>query len=339
MADGDDTNEVAEWLGSLVKGEEDPTAASYPDPPDLNRTTAEAWFARLENSRWKGDKRAKNQQDFDMMDELWTKITGMKINKRGDGPALRDEICNVCSSTLDSKQTEKAVTAAEFCKLRQQTRENLRPHLQNHLLSYDELTPWIDNFLRVYMPRAVFHWKNQLRQLRSKTQGTEDDPHGKKKTASGAGATSPKSKRKTADSNEQKGPAKKTCSQIIERQIQHTQPREHLPFVRREIEISHERTSEYIIGATAALIEPIHLPTAVVSASHLSFALLQQMLILEGGDFADVGKTFEIWDPAENTSIESDFQLRNAIGLQWVKMIYAGDQSMFKLVVRSRDRE
>jgi hypothetical protein len=63
------------------------------------------------------------------------------------------------------------------------------------------------------------------------------------------------------------------------------------------------------------------------------------MLILEGGDFADVGKTFEIWDPAENTSIESDFQLRNAISLQWVKMIYAGDQSMFKLVVRSRDRE
>jgi hypothetical protein len=60
MADEDDTNEVAEWLGSLVKGEEDPTAASYPDPPDLNRTTVEAWFARVENSRWKGDKRAKN---------------------------------------------------------------------------------------------------------------------------------------------------------------------------------------------------------------------------------------------------------------------------------------
>jgi hypothetical protein len=31
------------------------------------------------------------------------------------------------------------------------------------------------------------------------------------------------------------------------------------------------------------------------------------MLILEGGDFIDVGKTFKIWDLAENTLIESDF--------------------------------
>jgi hypothetical protein len=42
MVDGDDTNKVAKWLGSLVKGEEDPTAASYPNPLNLNRTTVEA---------------------------------------------------------------------------------------------------------------------------------------------------------------------------------------------------------------------------------------------------------------------------------------------------------
>ena len=189
------------------------------------------------------------------------------------------------------------------------------------------------------MPRGVFHWKNQLRQQRSKSQVPEDDPNSKRKTASSVGATSPKNKRKPENSDTQKGPAKKARSKTIKPQIQHARAREPLPFVRQEIEISHERTSEYVIAATAALIEPIDLSTAVVSASHLSFALLQQMLIQEGGEFADVGKTFEIWDPAENSSIESDFQLRNAIGLQWVKMVHARDQSMLKLVVRSRDRE
>jgi SepF-like predicted cell division protein (DUF552 family) len=52
------------------------------------------------------------------MDELWTKITGIKINKRGDGPALCNEIYNVYLLILDLKQTEKAIIAAEFYKLR-----------------------------------------------------------------------------------------------------------------------------------------------------------------------------------------------------------------------------
>lgn len=140
------------------------------------------------------------------------------------------------------------------------------------------------------------------------------------------------------NSDVQKGSVKKTHNKRIEYQIQHTLPREPLPFIHWEIEISYERTSEYVIAAIAALIEPIHLSSGVVSAAHLSFALLQLMIIREGWDFVDVGKTFEIWDPAGNTSIEGEFQLRNAIGLQWVKMIHVEDQSTFKLVVCSKDR-
>jgi hypothetical protein len=39
--DRDDINKVAKWLSSLVKGEEDLTIASYPNPPNLNRTIIE----------------------------------------------------------------------------------------------------------------------------------------------------------------------------------------------------------------------------------------------------------------------------------------------------------
>jgi hypothetical protein len=39
--DRDNTNKVVKWLNSLVKGEEDLTTASYPNPPNLNRTTIE----------------------------------------------------------------------------------------------------------------------------------------------------------------------------------------------------------------------------------------------------------------------------------------------------------
>jgi hypothetical protein len=47
----EETDNIVEWLGNLVKGEEDPTAASYPEPPDLTRVTVMEWFAKPENSR------------------------------------------------------------------------------------------------------------------------------------------------------------------------------------------------------------------------------------------------------------------------------------------------
>jgi hypothetical protein len=338
MMEVEETDDVAEWLGNLVKGEEDPTAASYPESPHLTRATAMEWFAKPENSRWKSNKRSKIQQDFDTMDALWKKITGMKIQKQGDSPALREEICNVCQSTLNLNKTDKAITAPEARKLRQLTREKLRPHLQNLVLSFDELTPWIDNFLRVYMPRGVFHWKNRLRQQRSSSLGPDDEPNSKSKKVSGAGTTPPKTKRKAEGSDMQKSPAKRIRSRTMEQRILPTPPREPPPFLQREIEISHERTSEYTIAATAALIAPIDLPNAVASPSHLSFNLLQQVIIREGGEFAGVGEGFEIWDPVENTLITNDFQLRNAIGLQWVTIIHTKDQLMFKLVIRPRDR-
>jgi hypothetical protein len=35
----EETNNVAEWLGNLIKGREDSTIASYPKPPNLTRVT------------------------------------------------------------------------------------------------------------------------------------------------------------------------------------------------------------------------------------------------------------------------------------------------------------
>jgi hypothetical protein len=235
-------------------------------------------------------------------------------------------------------KTDKAITAPEARKLRQLTREKLRPHLQNLVLSFDELTPWIDNFLRVYMPRGVFHWKNRLRQQRSSSLGPDDEPNSKSKKASGAGTTPPKTKRKAEDSDMPKPPAKRTRSKTTEQRTLHTLPREPPPFLQREIEISHKSTPEYIIVATSALIAPIDLPNSVASPSHLSLNLLEQVITREGGEFAGVGEGLEIWDPVENTPITNDFQLRNAIGLQWVAMIHIKDQLMFKLVIRPRDR-
>ena len=48
----------------------------------------------------------------------------------------------------------------------------------------------------------------------------------------------------------------------------------------------------------------------------------------------NIGKQFEIWDPLEKVSIRNDFQLRNAIGLQWARMMYVEDQSAFRLEIR-----
>jgi hypothetical protein len=339
-------NDVVEWLGPLVKAEDDPTAGSYPEPPQLNRTTALEWLANPENSQWKGDKRAKAQEDFDTMDNLWMKVTKVKIHTRSQEPALRAVINSVCTATLDPSRTNQILTAAELCKIRRLTRVQLQPLLKNHLLNYEELTPWVDEFLRVYMPRAVFAWKNRLRQNRSKTPIVGADQNNQKETletvvdprlSSRAASNVPhhNAKRKLEASNAQIGPPRKTRAANIQHQTQHILSQQSLPFVRREIELSLEKTSEYAIVATAAIIEPAELFNDAVSASHLSFRLLQQIVIREGGDFANVGKTFEIWDPLERVSIKGDFQLRNAIGLQWLRAMYAEDQSVFRLEVRS----
>ena len=39
MTEEGETDDVAEWLGNLIKGREDPTIASYPKPPNLTRVT------------------------------------------------------------------------------------------------------------------------------------------------------------------------------------------------------------------------------------------------------------------------------------------------------------
>ena len=345
------SNDVQEWLGELVKGEVDPTAASYPDPPQLNKTTALAWLTKPENNRWKGDKKAKEQQDFLVMDKLWTKVTGIEIYARTKGLALRGIINSICETTLDRTRTNKLVTPAELLKVRHLTRERLEPLLKNHLMSYSELTPWMDEFLRVYMPRAVFAWKNWVRQNRVKLPaggaGRDDQRDKPGKTAvdsqqpSRAASAVPrpkKAKRKPEDSSRLEGPPKKTCNTTIQRETQHNLSQQPLPFVRREIELSVDNKSDYAIIATAAIIEPVELSNVVVSASHLSFDLLRQVATKEGGDFTNIGKGFEIWDPLERVSIRNDFQLRNAIGLQWARMMYVEDQSVFRLEIRSMYR-
>jgi hypothetical protein len=35
----EETNNVVEWLGNLIKGREDPTIASYLKPPNLTKVT------------------------------------------------------------------------------------------------------------------------------------------------------------------------------------------------------------------------------------------------------------------------------------------------------------
>ena len=45
-----ETNNVVEQLGNLIKGEEDPTIASYPKPSNLTRVTIIEQFIKLENS-------------------------------------------------------------------------------------------------------------------------------------------------------------------------------------------------------------------------------------------------------------------------------------------------
>jgi hypothetical protein len=340
-------NDVQEWLGALVKAENDPTADSYPGPPQLNKTTALAWLTKPENNRWEGDKRAKEQRDFNVMDELWTKVTGIEISTRTKGLALRGLINNACETTLDLTCTKKPVTPAELLKIRHLTRAKLEPLLKNHLLSYNELTPWMDEFLRVYMPRAVFAWKNWVRQNRVKLPAGGAGRDGQKdmpgKTAvdsqqpSRAASAAPrpkKAKRKPEDSNTPEGPPKKTRNTNIQGETQHNLSQQPLPFVRREIELSVDNNSDYAIIATAAIIEPAELSNAVVSASHLSFDLLRQIATKAGGDFANIGKNFEIWDPLERVSIRNDFQLRNSIGLQWARMMYVEDQLVFRLEIR-----
>jgi len=342
-----DPNAVTEWLDELQKGEQDPTAASYPDTSELNRDTAMAWFQKPENSRWKGHKRGKKQEDYNDMEELWTKITGMKIilrasarkpkpaeiQQRQDVPPLRDLISSVCQSVLTLGGN---TTPSEYLKLRYLTRVELQPHLQNLVLSFEELTPWIDHFLRVYMPRPVYQWKNSMRQPNAlgSSQGKEGEPSNEGKTNAKTRGASPKNKRKAEDLTLSKERLKKTRNVTTDFQMQSRG--ELLPFIHREIEVSLEHTANYVIAATAALIQPVRLPSAVLSVSHLSFDLLQRLIIQEGGDFAEVGKTLEIWDPTEDSLISNDFQLRNAIGLQWVKTSHAQDESMFKLVVRSK---
>jgi hypothetical protein len=92
----------------------------------------------------------------------------MAIHKKSQTPALQDEICRAYEEILDQDQTHETVAEADLRKPRIQTRQRLQTHLQGHLIGFDDLTPWVDHFLRTYIPRGVFNLKNQLRNVKSR---------------------------------------------------------------------------------------------------------------------------------------------------------------------------
>ena len=114
-------NDVQEWLGVLVEVEDDPTVDSYPDPLQLNKTTVLAQLTKLENNRQKGDKRAKEQQDFLIIDELQTKVTGIEIYTQTKGLALHRLINSVYKIILDLTYINKPITLVELHKIRHLT--------------------------------------------------------------------------------------------------------------------------------------------------------------------------------------------------------------------------
>jgi hypothetical protein len=329
-------NEVPEWLEDPSKTNVEPDPASYPKGDELTYEAALAWIRDPKNRQWKLSKKAGKQQDFQMMDDLWTKVTGMAIFKKNRNPALRVEICCACEEVLDQNQTHEAVSEAELRKLRMRTRQRLLPHLQGHLIGIDDLTTWIDHFLRIYMPRGVFHWKNQLRNFKSR-RGESPLPQAQTASNAPTGSAAPAAPaapaatvhQKRQGSAEPDKEAKKIC---INQPAQRYLPLSPLhPFRYQEMLITDCRTSKSIMAAMAAFISPSTLCSDIASSNHLSLELLKQILG-EGGDET----TFEVWDPDRNTIIKSDFQLANVIGLQWGRIQAGNGHCVFKLEIRPK---
>jgi hypothetical protein len=57
----------------IVRPEVEPDIASYPEGDDLTYKATLAWLRHPNNQQWKLTKRAGKQQDFQQVDELWSK--------------------------------------------------------------------------------------------------------------------------------------------------------------------------------------------------------------------------------------------------------------------------